>query len=344
MKLDGRVALLLGAGQTPGETIGNGRAAALLYGGAGARVLCVDRDLAAAEATAELIAADGRSRRRVHGRRHQRGPDPRRNRACVATFGRIDILHCNVGVSLEGGDATVTDITVEAFDNLVAVNLRSMVLAAKWTLPVMRAQGSGVIITISSMAAWSAYPYVGYKATKAGVVAFTEQLALQNARYGIRANCILPGLMNTPMAVEKRARLLAGERGEHDGAGLAAARAEVVGPARRPGPVGRPDGHGLGRGQGGVVPGIRRCWVHYWSGAPGRRWRQRESGVGRVGAVKPLVGVVMGSVTDWDTMRLATETLERFEIAHEKRVVSAHRTPDLMARYAETARWSVGSR
>ncbi len=228
MKLDGRVALLLGAGQTPGETIGNGRAAALLYGREGARVLCVDRDLAAAEATAELIAADGGTAAAWVADVTSEDQIRAATERCVATWGRIDILHCNVGVSLEGGDATVTDITVEAFDNLVAVNLRSMVLAAKWTLPVMRAQQSGVIITISSMAAWSAYPYVGYKATKAAVVAFTEQLALQNARYGVRANCILPGLMNTPMAVEKRARLLADERGDNDGAGLAEARAEVV--------------------------------------------------------------------------------------------------------------------
>lgn len=51
----------------------------------------------------------------------------------------------------------------------------------------------------------------------------------------------------------------------------------------------------------------------------------------------PLVGVIMGSTSDWDTMRHAHEILERFEIAHECRVVSAHRTPDLMREYATTA-------
>ena len=79
-----------------------------------------------------------------------------------------------------------------------------MVLTSKHVLPIMRAQGYGVIINISSMAAWSAYPYVGYKTSKAGVIALTEQLAALNARFGIRANVILPGLMNTPMAVEAR--------------------------------------------------------------------------------------------------------------------------------------------
>lgn len=229
MKLDGRVVVLLGAGQTPGETIGNGRASALLYGQNGARVLCVDRDLTAAAQTASLIGEDGGTAAACQADVTSEAQIRAAVDHAMASWGRIDILHCNVGVSLEGGDAVVTDITVEAFDNLVAVNLRSMVLAAKWTLPIMRAQGSGVVITISSMAAWSAYPYVGYKATKAGVIAFTEQLALQNARYGIRANCILPGLMNTPMAVEKRARLLASERGAAaDDEALAAARADVV--------------------------------------------------------------------------------------------------------------------
>ena len=79
-----------------------------------------------------------------------------------------------------------------------------MVFSCKAVLPHMRAAGSGCIINISSMAAWKPYPLVGYKTTKAAVVALTEQLAAQNARYGIRANVILPGLMNTPMAIEAR--------------------------------------------------------------------------------------------------------------------------------------------
>ena len=79
-----------------------------------------------------------------------------------------------------------------------------MVLSAKYVLPHMREAGSGVILNISSMAAWKPYPLVGYKTTKAAVIALTEQLAAANARYGIRVNVILPGLMNTPMAVENR--------------------------------------------------------------------------------------------------------------------------------------------
>ena len=95
-------------------------------------------------------------------------------------------------------------ISSDAFDLIVEVNLRAMVLSAKYVLPHMREAGSGVILNISSMAAWKPYPLVGYKTTKAAVIALTEQLAAANARYGIRVNVILPGLMNTPMAVENR--------------------------------------------------------------------------------------------------------------------------------------------
>jgi NAD(P)-dependent dehydrogenase (short-subunit alcohol dehydrogenase family) len=123
-----------------------------------------------------------------------------------ARWGRIDVLHNNVGVSLAGGDAELLAITEEAIDRCVAINLKSCIFAAKHVIPVMRTQGSGSIINISSMAAITTYPYVAYKATKSAMIAFTEQLAYQNAQYGVRANVILPGLMNTPMAVDTRAR------------------------------------------------------------------------------------------------------------------------------------------
>ena len=129
-------------------------------------------------------------------------------------WGRIDVLHNNVGVSLSGGDAELDKITEEAFDRCVAINLKSCILAAKHVIPIMRQQKSGAIINISSMAVITTYPYVAYKATKAAMVSFTEQLAYQNAQYGIRANVILPGLMNTPMAVDTRAREFKKSRAE----------------------------------------------------------------------------------------------------------------------------------
>ncbi len=121
-------------------------------------------------------------------------------------WGRIDVLHYNVGVSIAGGDAPLAEIAEAAFDRIMTINLRGAIMACKHVLPVMRAQRSGVIITISSVAAWEQYPNVVYKASKAGMIAFTQQIAIQNAEYGIRANVILPGLMDTPMAVDTRAR------------------------------------------------------------------------------------------------------------------------------------------
>ena len=101
-----------------------------------------------------------------------------------------------------------------AWDRILGVNLKSVVFPCKHVLPVMRAQRSGVIITISSVAAWENYPYVAYKASKAGLIAFTQQVAIRNAAQGIRANVILPGLMDTPMAVDTRARASGKSRAE----------------------------------------------------------------------------------------------------------------------------------
>ena len=205
MRLKDRVAIVVGAGQSPGEGIGNGRATALTFAREGARVLCVDHNLASAQETVDMIAGK-------QGTAVAFKADVTKNAEIKAMvqdahdrWGRIDILHNNVGVSL-AGDAELLAITEEAFDRCVAINLKSCILAAKHVIPIMRRQASGVIINISSMAVITTYPYVAYKATKSAMVAFTEQLAYQNASYGIRANVILPGLMNTPMAVDTRAR------------------------------------------------------------------------------------------------------------------------------------------
>lgn len=199
-----RVALVVGGGQTPGETMGNGRAAAIEFARQGATVLVGDVSVDSARETAAMIEArGGRAAAAVIDVVSEHSVRTFVTEA-VERWGRIDILHNNVGVSLAGGDAPVEDIEAEAFDHLVHVNLRGMVLACKHALPHMRSQGRGVIINIASMAARKPYPYVAYKTTKAGVIALTEQLAQANARYNIRANAILPGLMNTPMAVESR--------------------------------------------------------------------------------------------------------------------------------------------
>jgi len=204
MRLRDKVAIIVGGGQTPGETIGNGRATAMLFAREGAKVLVVDRDIASAEETVSIIADEGGTAAAAAADVTDEASLEKMIADCKENWGRIDILHNNVGFSLAGGDAVIENITVEAFDRVMAVNLRGMVMTCKHVLPIMRAQKSGVILSISSMAVLDSYPYVTYKTSKAGVVAMTEQLAYMNADYGIRANVILPGLMNTPMAVESR--------------------------------------------------------------------------------------------------------------------------------------------
>jgi NAD(P)-dependent dehydrogenase (short-subunit alcohol dehydrogenase family) len=203
-RVEGKVAVVFGGGQTPGATIGNGRATAMLLGREGAKVLVVDRDIASAEETAAMMRAEGSDASATTADVIDEAQVATALRVCRERYGRLDILHNNVGASLALGDAPATDLTAEAFDRIVDVNLRGMWFACKHALPVMRAQESGSIVNISSMAVRSAYPYLGYKATKAAVIALTENIAAANARYGIRANVILPGLMNTPMAIEPR--------------------------------------------------------------------------------------------------------------------------------------------
>jgi NAD(P)-dependent dehydrogenase (short-subunit alcohol dehydrogenase family) len=202
--LENKVAIVVGGGQTPGETIGNGRATAITFAREGASVWVADRSIESARETVAMIEQGG-GRARAGWVDVTDEPSVVRMIAdCHAAFGRIDVLHNNVGVSLTGGDASIEEITTQAFDAVTSINLRGMVLTCKYVLPIMRAQRGGVIINISSMAAWSSYPYVAYKTSKAGVIALTEQIAQAQARYGIRANAILPGLMNTPMAIEAR--------------------------------------------------------------------------------------------------------------------------------------------
>jgi len=203
-RLAGKTAIVVGAGQSPGEGIGNGRATVIRFAQEGAQVMALDRDLASAEAT---VAAAGRAACFAFE------ADVTREASLAAAiaeagrrWGRIDILHYNVGVSIAGGDRPLLELTEEAFDRVMTVNLRGAMMACKHVIPVMRRQRAGAIIMISSLAAVEKYPLAAYKASKAAMVAFTQQVAIQNAEYGIRANVILPGLMDTPMAVDTRAR------------------------------------------------------------------------------------------------------------------------------------------
>ena len=206
MRLKDRIAIVVGAGQSPGEGIGNGRATALTFAREGAKVLAVDRDLASAEETAALAKKSGGECLAFEADVTREASLAAAVAEAVKRWGRLDILHNNVGVSIAGGDAPLLELTEEAFDRIAAINLRGTIMACKHAIPVMRRQRAGAIVNISSVAAFENYPFVAYKATKAAMVAFTQQVAIQNAEWGIRANVILPGLMDTPMAVDTRAR------------------------------------------------------------------------------------------------------------------------------------------
>lgn len=200
--LGGKVAIVIGGGQTAGETIGNGRATALLLARAGAVVMVADRDRDSAEETAAMIAAEGGT---AEAARLDVTVDE--DHAALVTgvverHGGVDILHNNVGVSIAGGDADALDLDPDTFDRLWQINVKGMWLAARHSIPVMRTRGGGSIVNISSMAVRHAYPLVGYKTTKTAILGLTENLASTNAAHGIRVNTILPGLMNTPMAIE----------------------------------------------------------------------------------------------------------------------------------------------
>ncbi len=199
-RLAGKVAVVVGAGQTPGETVGNGRASAILYAREGAQVVVVDHHLDSATETCQLIVNAGG----VAVPFQADATDDEACRAlvekCLERHGRIDILHNNVGIGL--GDGSLSHVSEEAWDRILAVNLKSVLMPCKHVVPVMRRQQQGAILNISSVAAVCHTGMLAYKTSKAGVNAMTQQLALANARYGIRVNGIMPGLMDTPMAIE----------------------------------------------------------------------------------------------------------------------------------------------
>jgi NAD(P)-dependent dehydrogenase (short-subunit alcohol dehydrogenase family) len=201
MRLKDKVGIVVGAGQTPGETIGNGRAAAILFAREGAKVLLVDRDLKSAQETAAMIAKEGGSARCFAGDWTRAADCKAYAQACVDAWSKIDFLQNNVGIG--AGDASPEEVTEEAFDRIIRVNLKGCLLSCQAVLPIMRRQQCGSIVNISSIAAVAyAAPLTAYKISKLGMNALSQSLALSNAKYGIRVNTIMPGLMDTPMAIE----------------------------------------------------------------------------------------------------------------------------------------------
>jgi NAD(P)-dependent dehydrogenase (short-subunit alcohol dehydrogenase family) len=199
-RLEGKVAIVTGAGQMAGDTIGNGRAIAVLFARAGANVMLVDRHADSAQETQTMIAREGGEARAFTGDVSRSDDCRRMAEACATSYGRIDILVNNVGTG--GEDLGPVKLKEEVWERIFNVNLKSMYLTCKYVLPHMEKQGSGSIVNISSIAAVCATPMLAYKTSKAGVNSLTHAIAMEYARKGIRVNAIMPGLMNTPMAIE----------------------------------------------------------------------------------------------------------------------------------------------
>jgi NAD(P)-dependent dehydrogenase (short-subunit alcohol dehydrogenase family) len=151
VRLQGKVGIVVGAGQTPGDTIGNGRAAAILFAREGAKVLLVDRDLNRAQETAAAIAEEGGESRCFAGDWTLAGDCKGYVDACVSAWGRVDFLHNNVGTG--AGDGPPAEVAEDAFDRIMQVNLKGCLLSCQAVLPVMRRQAAGTIVNISSLAA-----------------------------------------------------------------------------------------------------------------------------------------------------------------------------------------------
>jgi NAD(P)-dependent dehydrogenase (short-subunit alcohol dehydrogenase family) len=199
-RLAGKIAVVVGAGQTPGATFGNGRATAIRFAEEGATVLCVDvREDSAAETLGMIEERGGRGSIFAADVTDE-SQCAAITAACVERYGRLDVLHNNVGIGR--GDRGVTGMSLEAWNEIFTTNVTSVMLTCKHALPQMREQRAGVITNISSVAAVCAVGIVAYKSSKAALNAYTHALATANARHGIRANVISPGLMNTPMAIE----------------------------------------------------------------------------------------------------------------------------------------------
>ncbi|MBL8699697.1 MAG: SDR family oxidoreductase [Alphaproteobacteria bacterium] len=200
-RLKDRAALVFGAGSV-GPGWGNGKASAVAYARAGAKVVCVDVAEAAAAETVAIIRAEGGVAEAAVCDVTKEDQVAATVARTVALFGRLDILHNNVGHAGMGGPP---DLTEAQWQRELDLNVTGMFLACRHAIPVMLAAGKGVITNISSVAGirYTGYPYVSYYAAKGAVNQFTVGVALQYARQGIRCNAILPGLMETPLIFQQ---------------------------------------------------------------------------------------------------------------------------------------------
>jgi len=197
-RVEGKVAIVTGAGSTPGPGIGTGKASAVVLAREGASVLLVDLHPERAEETRKMIEEEG-------GRAEVFAADATKAAECEAmvkaavdAFGTVDILVNNIGLASLG---TVVDTTEEAWDRALDINLRTAFLSSKYAVPVMAEKGAGSIVNISSISALRGDGTLAYSAAKGGLLAMTVDMAFAHGRQGIRVNAVAPGHITTPMVM-----------------------------------------------------------------------------------------------------------------------------------------------
>jgi len=199
-RLEGKVAIVTGAGATgSGEFVGIGQATSILLSRQGAKVLLVDRELNNAETTAVQIREDGGDACVFVGDVTDAGSCEEMSKAAVSSYGKINILVNNVGIS---GPGSVTDVQEDFWDMVIDVNLKSVMLTSKYVIPEMINSGGGSIINMSSIVglrAGAGRPSHPYAASKGGIIGLSNSMAVHYGRDNVRVNCIAPGHIYSPM-------------------------------------------------------------------------------------------------------------------------------------------------
>lgn len=198
-RLNGKVAIVTGAG-ADGDEIGIGRAIAFLLAREGAQVLCADLVAERAEATASAILAEGGAAIAMAGDVSQPEICAALVEAAISTFGKLDILVNNVGISVP---TTLEAISLDLWNKTLAVNLTSVMLMSKAAVPQMAQRGGGAIINISSLAGMRAMGAIAYGPSKAAMAQLSREIGVLHGRQGIRVNTVAPGHVMTPHAMSK---------------------------------------------------------------------------------------------------------------------------------------------